>query len=92
MRKAFRMFAIAAGSLAAVAAMTSLSEARDGARPLTVYKRSFLDAGKVVPVGSQMNYMNQMTVFNKTPDQVNMRSKFGNETLPMLYELPRFNR
>ena len=46
--------------------------------PLTVNKRSFLDPGPAVPVGSESNYMVQNTYFVRTPDQNFERSKFGN--------------
>ncbi len=56
--------------------------------PLTVNKRSFLDPGPVVPVGSMSNYVTASTIFNRTPDQVAQRSKFGNEELPAPLEVP----
>jgi hypothetical protein len=56
--------------------------------PLTVNKRSFLDPGPVVPVGSESNYMVQNTYFARTPDQNYARSKFGNEALPQPLEVP----
>lgn len=56
--------------------------------PLTVNKRSFLDPGPVVPVGSMSNYVTVNTIFNRTPDQVANRSKYGNETLPWPLEVP----
>jgi hypothetical protein len=56
--------------------------------PLTVNKRSFLDPGPVVPVGSESNYMVQNTYFARTPDQNFARSKFGNEALPQPLEVP----
>jgi hypothetical protein len=56
--------------------------------PLTVNKRSFLDPGPVVPVGSESAYMVQNTYFAQTPDQNNQRSKFGNEALPRPLEVP----
>jgi len=55
---------------------------------LTVNRRSFLDPGPVAPVGSRSNYMADQTTFNRTPDQVFARSKFGNETLPAPFEVP----
>ena len=58
------------------------------APPLTVRRRSFLDPGNVVPVGSQNNYVSESTIFNRTPDQMYNRSKFGNETLPGPFDLP----
>ncbi len=56
--------------------------------PLTVNQRSFLDPGPVVPVGSMSNYVTANTIFNRTPDQVFLKSQFGNETLPAPLEVP----
>ncbi len=56
--------------------------------PLTVNKRSFLDPGPAVPVGSESAYMVQNTYFATTPDQNFARSKFGNEALPQPLEVP----
>jgi hypothetical protein len=56
--------------------------------PLTVNKRSFLDPGPVVPVGSESAYMVQNTTFATTPDRNYARSKFGNEALPGPLEVP----
>jgi hypothetical protein len=56
--------------------------------PLTVNKRSFLDPGPVVPVGSMSNYVSTITVFGKTPDQNFANSEFGNEVLPRPFSAP----
>lgn len=56
--------------------------------PLTVNKRSFLDPGPVVPVGSMSNYVTMNTVLNQTPDQAFARSEFGNEVLPRRLDVP----
>jgi hypothetical protein len=56
--------------------------------PLTVNKRSFLDPGPVVPVGSMSNYVGIITVFGQTPDQNFLRSAFGNEVLPGPFSVP----
>jgi hypothetical protein len=56
--------------------------------PLTVNRRSFLDPGPVVPVGSLSNYVTANTIFNRTPDQVFAKSAFGNELLPWPLEVP----
>lgn len=56
--------------------------------PLTVNRRSFLDPGPVVPVGSLSNYVTANTIFNRTPDQIYARSLFGNELLPWPLEVP----
>jgi hypothetical protein len=60
----------------------------DEAPPITVKKRSFLDPGPVVPVGSMSNYVTISTVFNRTEDQTFNKSGFGNETLPAPLEIP----
>jgi hypothetical protein len=64
------------------------SAARYAAPPLVVHGRSFLDPGNVVPVGSENRYVVESTLFNRTPDQMNQRSKFGNEALPGPFDLP----
>jgi hypothetical protein len=56
--------------------------------PLTVTKRSFLDPGPAVPVGSMSNYVTASTIFNRTPDQIFLRSQFGNDRLPQPLEVP----
>jgi len=56
--------------------------------PLTVNRRSFLDPGPVVPVGSLNNYVTANTIFNRTPDQSFQRSRFGNENIPAPLEVP----
>ncbi|ACB94826.1 hypothetical protein [Beijerinckia indica] len=62
---------------------------RHGERPpLTVNRRSFLDPGPVVPVGSLNNYVTANTTFNRTPDQTFQRSRFGNENIPAPLQVP----
>jgi hypothetical protein len=56
--------------------------------PLDVNKRSWLDPGPVVQPGTMPSYMTENTIFNQTPDEVNYRSRFGNETLPRRFDLP----
>jgi hypothetical protein len=56
--------------------------------PLTVNRRSFLDPGPVVPVGSMSNYVTQNTIFGQTSDQYFLKSQFGNEVLPAPLEVP----
>lgn len=61
---------------------------QDERPPLTVNKRSFLDPGPVVPVGSMSNYVTQNTIFARTSDQYFLKSQFGNEVLPAPLEVP----
>jgi hypothetical protein len=56
--------------------------------PLTVNRRSFLDPGPVVPVGSMSNYVTANTIFVQTSDQNYARSKYGNAELPHPLEVP----
>ena len=39
-------------------------------------------------VGTMQNYVTVSTIYNRTPDQVAQRSKYGNETLPWPLEIP----
>ena len=55
---------------------------------ITVKKRSFLDAGKVVPVGSETGYVTAGQYFTRTTDYYSQRSRYGNETLPGRFDLP----
>jgi hypothetical protein len=56
--------------------------------PLTVNRRSFLDPGPMVPVGSLSNYVTASTIFNWTFDQNYLKSSFGNDRLPQPLEVP----
>lgn len=57
-----------------------------------VKKRSFLDVGNVVPVGSMNAYMADATFYNWTqPGGTWRRSDFGAELLPGPHDLPGFN-
>lgn len=61
---------------------------QDERPPLTVNRRSFLDPGPVVPVGSMSNYVTANTTFVQTSDQNYARSKYGNAELPRPLEVP----
>ncbi len=68
---------------------TRVAEPYNDARPpLTVNRRSFLDPGPMVPVGSLSNYVTANTIFNRTPDQYYLKSEFGNDRLPWPLEVP----
>jgi hypothetical protein len=54
--------------------------------PLTVNRRSFLDPGPMVPVGSLSNYVTANTIFNQTFDHYE-GSQFGNFRLPQPLEV-----
>ncbi len=59
---------------------------------IVVKKRSFLDPGNVVPVGSENSYMLQSTIFHHTPPGTFRRAEFGDEVLPGAFDLPGFQR
>jgi hypothetical protein len=84
---------MAASALAGLMMGASLAEAQSRARqalapPLTVQRRSFLDPGPVVPVGSMSNYMNSGTSFNVPVYNMSSPSAFGRETLPRRFDPP----
>jgi hypothetical protein len=53
-----------------------------GHGPIDVERRSWLDPGTKVPVGSTNRYMLQQTYYNQDPVQANQRSWYMQETLP----------
>jgi hypothetical protein len=63
----------------------SVSQSRlasNGRAPIEVERRSWLDPGTKVPVGSTNRYMLQQTYYNRDPIQSNQRSWYMQETLP----------
>ncbi|MDF2116493.1 hypothetical protein PY365_12980 [Roseiarcaceae bacterium H3SJ34-1] len=89
----FAKLMLAAGSLALLTATITTAEAqsrryRGETRPTVVIKkRSFLDSGRVVPVGSLSGYVTIGTIYNKPPFY-NSRSQYGTETLPRTFDIP----
>jgi|GEM_PF-1464898 Ni/Co efflux regulator RcnB len=57
-------------------------------RTIDVERRSFLDPGKKVPVGSTNRYMVQQTFSNQDPIYANQRSWYMGETLPRRWDQP----
>jgi len=53
-----------------------------GRGPIDVERRSFLDPGTKVPVGSTNRYVLHQTYFNQDPIQTSQRSWYMQETLP----------
>jgi hypothetical protein len=53
-----------------------------GRRPLVLERRSFLDPGTKVPVGSTNRYVLEQTYFHHNPIERNQRSWYMQETLP----------
>ena len=61
---------------------------RERVPEITVTRRSYLDPGKVVPVGRDLNYVYLGQGPLATPPYSNMRSFYGQETLPQRFDLP----
>jgi hypothetical protein len=82
MRSPQRLAAALAISFMAVTAIATVAEAQSRREPLrvTVQKRSYLDPGNVVPVGSMNRYASQHSF--AAPVYVNTASFYGEETLP----------
>jgi hypothetical protein len=82
MRSLSRLAAGLALSVAAVTFAASVAEAQQQRRPLrvTVQKRSYFDAGNVVPVGSMNRYASQH--FAAAPVYVSTGDHYGEGTLP----------
>lgn len=85
-----RFAALVVLSVAAVGLIAPVAEAQSRRRSgdglvIRVQPRSFLDAGKVVPVGS-MNYptsgYGQVASYLNSPPYIGMRDAFGAGTLP----------
>ena len=78
---------VVAASFAAALAGATIAEAKAkphhrSARALLVKKRPFTDAGRVVPVGTESNYVTDSTMRGRTSDYYTNRGAFGGETLP----------
>jgi hypothetical protein len=82
MRSSQRFAAALAVSLMAATTLASVAEAQNRREPLrvTVQKRSYFDAGKVVPVGSMNRYASQHSF--AAPVYANTASFYGEDTLP----------
>ena len=56
-------------------------------RSLLIQKRSFLDSGTIVPVGSMNNYMNDSTILHVPVYRQIFPSRFGGDVLPGRFDL-----
>jgi hypothetical protein len=94
------VLALAVGAMAGAQAEARPAHHRHGARvvhaatpEITVRKRSFLDPGNVVPVGSENHYMDEGTIYIHTPGgPTYRREEFGDGLLPQPGELPGYSR
>lgn len=77
-----RVAALLAIAVTASTVMASIAEAQNRRGPLrvTVQKRSYFDAGNVVPVGSMNRYANQH--MSASPVYANTGDLYGEGTLP----------
>lgn len=77
-----RVAAVLALAVAASTVLATIAEAQSRRGPLrvTVQKRSYFDAGNVVPVGSLNRYANQHSF--ASPVYVNTGDLYGEGTLP----------
>ncbi|MBX9738774.1 MAG: hypothetical protein K2X62_01815 [Beijerinckiaceae bacterium] len=93
MRTFTKHVALSAGALAGLTMFASLAEAQNRARqplapPLTIQRRSFLDPGPIVPVGSMSNYVAAGTSLNVPVYNMSSPGAFGRETLPRRFDPP----
>ena len=83
MRRGIRISAGIACLVALAASTDALAKPRNAARaPIEVERRSFLDPGTKVIVGSTSRYMTQQTFSSQDPVYANQRSWYMGETLP----------
>jgi len=97
-----RIHAILLSAVAASAAVAFVAEAQaqtrrdrdrvtvvrtQGAPPLTIRQRSFLDPGPIVAPRSMHNYVNMDTVWRE-PVYNNQRGRMGLETMPSRFDPP----
>lgn len=91
------LLSIAGLSIACVMAAPTLAQAQNGHRrfirtetapPLTVTKRSWLDSGNVVAVGTQDTYLSASTTLNAPVYASFLPARFGQSTLPGQFDLP----
>ena len=77
-----------AGLLASEIAVAQ-TRVREVAPPLTIQRRSFLDPGPVVPVGSRNRYVQSITTLAvPVYAEIGVGHGFGYETLPRRFDPP----
>lgn len=75
-------------ALAKSGSKSSDTASHTGRHTIDVERRSFLDPGTKVPVGSTNRYMTQQTFSNQDPVYANQRSWYMGETLPRRWDQP----
>ena len=93
MMKFANAIGLAAGAMAGLTLFAAAAEAQSRARaplapPLTIQRRSFLDPGPVVPVGSMSNYMTANTSLHVPVYNISNPGAFGAQTLPRRFDPP----
>ena len=92
------VFAVGALSCVAAQAQTSTKTKTHPSRvqaaaeqaQIVVTKRSFLDSGNVVPVGTTHRYMDGGTVYANSPGNTYRKDLFGDWLFPGAFGLPGF--
>jgi len=92
MRRAQRLvLAATAAALCAAFAGVPTAEAKHRKpipRELTVHKRPFTDSGRVVPIGTESNYVRDGSNAGVSMTLGRAPNSYGGETLPGRFELP----
>ncbi len=71
---------------------SSQAPAAEAHAPLVVQRRSWLDPGTQVPVGSTERYVLEQTFYNQDPISANQRSWYMHETLPNRWEVTPYEQ
>ena len=95
MKQALILFAAALMVPCALTSMAQAAQVKSHAkqsiksepRSLLIQKRSFLDSGTIVPVGSMSNYMNDSTILHVPVYRQIFPSRFGGDVLPGRFDL-----
>lgn len=98
MTKKYSVFIIAAVSVMSIAIMPMAQAAQNQQktkhiaqaqpRKIIIQKRSFLNSGTQVPIGSMSHYMNDSTVLHVPVYRQIFPSRFGGDVLPGRFDMP----
>lgn len=94
-RTSLFIFALASGALFCASVQVASAQAANQyrrANEVTVTKRSFLDPGNVVPVGSQDRYVLPVSHPAPAPGGTYRNDNFADWLLPQNFGLPGFQR
>ena len=94
-RTSLFIFALVSGALVCASAQSASAQAAGKYRTgneVTVTKRSFLDPGNVVPVGSRDRYVSSVSHPAPAPGGTYRNDNFGDWLLPQNFGVPGFQR